>query len=234
MGCQHVGRLGIELDFLGRTDINFGEVVFVDFSILQHLTLLEQAGVGKYLLVLQFLLGSEYEPGGIQLLVLLGNGLGLGSILGRQLVLLCREVCHGSVQFLNADILGSQFGLQFLDALSLGHQFLRELVDGTLQLGRVVLAGLQHLLQLVNLLAVLFHLLADELDIGCYLLACARRAFGHSTPLQVHTVLGRIDLTEAFGDIIECTHHLVQLGIPLVQFQFQRIVFSLQLVFATT
>ena len=147
-----------------------------------------------------------------------GNSLGLSFIFCRQCFFIRSQACYCRIQFLNTNIPGSQFCLQFFNALGFGHQFLCQRLNSPLQLGRVVLAVLQHGLQFGNLLFVFFHLLTDELDIRGYLLFSIQRTLCHCTTLQINAAFRCINLAESLRYIIESAHHLIQLGISLSQF----------------
>ena len=74
MRGQHLGILAVELDLLVDTDIDLREVILVEV-LLQQFGLAEQAVLRQDVLLLELILGAEDKPGGMQLLVLLADGL---------------------------------------------------------------------------------------------------------------------------------------------------------------
>ena len=112
MHGENLGGLRVELDLLIDADVNLGEVALIKVR-LEHLRAIE------YALFLQLLLGAEYEPCCVELLVLSVDGL---SLLRR----LCLEARHVVVECVDSlvelgdvDVLGVEFGAQLLQLVVL-------------------------------------------------------------------------------------------------------------------
>ena len=123
MHGENACRLRVELYLLVDTDVDLGEVVLVEVR-LKHLWSFEDV------LFLQLLLGSEYKPCGVELLVLSVDSLALL----RRLCLEARHVVVESVdslvEFGNVYVLGIEFGTQLLELVVLLVNLLYEVLNG--------------------------------------------------------------------------------------------------------
>ena len=210
---QDLSRRAVELDLLVDTDINLGEVVLVEVR-LQHLTLVEDV------LLLEFLLRAEDEPGSVDLLVLGRDGLSLLGVLLSQGSDVLIEASHLLVELGDVDVLLVEFLAQGLQLLVFLLHLLGQVVDDLLQLVTLDAALTHLLLQLVDELLVLLHGRLDELHV----LLDAKLGVGTFTFLgNCHAVLCLCDLTEALLDVTQGGHHVVDLIVFLGNDLFQRV-----------
>ena len=93
------------------------EIILIEISALQYISAL------KNLLSFQFRFSTEYEPGSIQALFLFSNGFSFRFVFCSQRFFSSRQVADSSIQFLDTDVLGSQFSLKFFDTLLFSVQF---------------------------------------------------------------------------------------------------------------
>ena len=147
---------------------------------------LEDLALDEDVLTLQFLLRTEGEPSGIELLVLRIDGLGLSVALVLQVLLLCLQVLlvglevllvglesshiaiqarDGLVELLDMDVLLLEFGTQRAKLLVLLNEPSVEGLDGLLHLLTLEARRAELLLQLLDQIAVLLHTLGDKLDV---------------------------------------------------------------------
>ena len=134
MSSQQLSTFRVQFDFFRRTDIDLSEIILVEISALQNISAL------KNLLSFQFRFCSEYKPGSVQALFLFGNGFCFSFVFCNQCFFSCGQVADSSVQFLNTDILGSQFCLKLLDTLLFSVQFGSQSGNSFFHLCRIVTA----------------------------------------------------------------------------------------------
>ena len=118
------------------------------------------------------------------------------------------------------NILLVQFLTESLELLLLLYQLSLKTLDSLLQLSSVQRTAFQFLLKLCNQLFVLFHLSSDELYIFFHLLltACTLSALSQS-----NTSLSLANLAKTFLNLIEGTHHVINLTISLSNYLIERI-----------
>ena len=164
------------------------------------------------MLLLQLLLGTEYIPGCVDLLILCIDGLSL-------LVAFCSKTRGLGIQIVdrliercNMNILLVQLLAKHLEFLILLCNLLLKVCDGLLQLVSLQRAVSHLLLQFSQEFAVLLHTGSDELNILLELLSLA----GTLTVLQEsYSVFSLIDLVQTILDFIQCTHHIINFAIFL-------------------
>lgn len=207
-------RLGVELDFLVDTDVNLGKVVLVEVG-LQHLAILHD------MLFLEFLLGAEDKPCGVELLILVADGLGLLLGVGLQVLDIVVEVVYLLVEFGDVYILGVEFGLESLQLLRLVVELLGKVADGLAQLVAVEAALAQLLLQTLHELTVAGHGIGYKLDV---LLNLRRLVGAFALAGYAQSVFSLIDGAQPFLDFIERAHHIIDFTVALGDDALQRVV----------
>ena len=120
-------------------------------------------------------------------------------------------------------VLGLELGVEVLDLVVFVLQLLGKVLDSLLQFGTLHRAVLHLLAQLCYDFAVLGHALLDELHILAYLLrpACALSVLGNADAL-----LGLVDLAEAFHNLVEQAHHVVDFVVFLLYYSLQRVTLA--------
>ena len=207
-------RLGVELDFLVDADVNLGKVVLVEVR-LQHLAILHD------MLFLEFLLGAEDKPCGVELLVLVADGLRLLLGVGLQVLDIVVEVVYLLVELGDVYILGVEFGLEPLQLLRLVVELLGEVANGLAQLVAVEAALAQLLLQTLHELTVAGHGIGYKLDV---LLNLRRLVGAFALAGYAQSVFSLIDGAQPFLDFIERTHHVIDFTVALGDDALQRVV----------
>ena len=201
MSGQDGSRLAVELDLLVDTDVDLCEVALVEVA-LKHLTFY------KHIVLLKFLAGAKDEPSGVELLVLRRDGLSLLGVLSGEVGDVGVQIGHLLVELSNMDILLVEFLTQSLELLVFLLHLLRQVVDDLLQLSTLHAALANLLLELVNEFLVLFHDRLDELEV----LLDTLGGVGTLALLgKRHTILGLSDFAEAFFNVTQRGHHVVDL-----------------------
>ena len=172
------------------------------------------------MLVLQLLLGTEYIPCSVELLILSIDHLSLLTAFLGKVAGLGVQVVDRLIKSSNVDILAIQLLTECLELLLLLNQLLLQVLDGLLELVALDRAVSQLLLQLGEELLVLLHASSDELHILLELLSLG----GTFAILQEHhTVLGLINLVETILNLIESAQHIIQFAILLCDDAVERI-----------
>ena len=127
MHGQQLGRLRIELDFLVDADVDLREVALVEVRLQNAVTLND-------VLLLEFLLRTEDKPSGVELLVLVANGLTLLLALGLQILNMRVQVRDLLVELRDVDVLRVEFCTELLQLLVFLLELLHHALDGGLQL----------------------------------------------------------------------------------------------------
>ena len=175
------------------------------------------------MLVLQLLLGTEYIPCSVELLILSINHLSLLTAFLGKVAGLGVQVVDSLIKSCNVDILAIQLLTECLELLLLLNQLLLQVLDGLLELVALDRAVSQLLLQLGEELLVLLHASSDELHILLEFLSLG----GTFAILQeYHTVLSLIDLVETILNLIQSTQHIIQFAILLRNDTVERICLS--------
>ena len=164
------------------------------------------------MLLLQLLLGTEYVPGSVELLVLCIDCLCLLAAFSSKTRGLGIQIVDSLVERCNMNILLIQLLAKHLEFLILLCNLRLKVCDGLLQLVSLQRAVSHLLLQFSQEFAVLLHTGSDELNILLELLSLA----GTLTVLQEsYSVLSLTDLVQTILDFIQCTHHIVNFAIFL-------------------
>ena len=122
------------------------------------------------------------------------------------------------------DVLLLQFGTQRAKLLVLLDELSVEGLDGLLHLLTLEARRAELLLQLLDQIAVLLHTLGDKLDI---LLDHGRLVTTFAILRHRHTVFGLVDLGKALLNLVQRTHHIIDLIITSRDNRTQRVVLDL-------
>ena len=150
MHGQQLSRLRIELDFLVDADVDLREVALIEVRLQNAVTLDD-------VLLLEFLLRAEDKPSGVELLVLVADGLTLLLALGLQILNMRVQVRDLLVELRDVDVLRVEFCTELLQLLVFLLELLHHALDGGLQLVTLHRTLAHLLLQLVDKLAVALH-----------------------------------------------------------------------------
>ena len=172
------------------------------------------------MLVLQLLLGTEYIPCSVELLILSIDHLSLLTAFLGKVAGLGVQVVDSLIKSSNVDILAIQLLTECLELLLLLNQLLLQVLDGLLELVALDRTVSQLLLQLGEELLVLLHTSSNELHILLEFLSLG----GTLAILQEHhAVLSLIDLVETILNLIQSTQHIIQFAILLRNDAVERI-----------
>lgn len=235
MRCKNFCALRVELNLLVDANVNLCEVVAVE-SLAEHLSAIED------IVLLELLLSTEDIPCRVELLVLLADGLGLLSVVGLQLLFLvselfligaevldaCIQTCHiavkpvdGLVELSNMDVLSLKFSTELLKVVVLLDELSLKVLDGLAHLVTLKACLAELLLEFGYELTVFLHALGNEL----HLLLDDGGLVSTLTVLgDGDTVLGGVNLIEPLLDIVERTHHIVNLIITRLDDRTERVV----------
>ena len=173
------------------------------------------------MLLLQLLLGTEYVPGSVDLLVLCIDCLCLLVAFSSKTRGLGIQIVDSLVERCNMNILLIQLLAKHLEFLILLCNLLLKVCDSLLQLVSLQRAVSHLLLQFSQKFAVLLHTGSDELYILLKLLSLA----GTLAVLQnSYSVFSLTNLVQTVLDFIQCTHHIVNFAIFLSDDTIQRII----------
>ena len=216
MSSEQLGRLRVELDLRNLTDIYLCKVALVEVTS-HYLAILHDV------LVLQLLLGTEYIPCSVELLILCIDHLCLLTAFLGKVAGLGVQVVDSLIKSSDVDILAIQLLTKCLELLIFLSQLLLQVLDSLLELVALDRTVSQLLLQLSEELLVLLHASSNELHILLEFLS-----LGGTLAIfqEHHTVLSLIDLVETILNLIQSAQHIIQFAILLRNDAVERICLS--------
>ena len=218
MVCHQFGTLGIEADGLRHSKVDAGEIVLVEIIALEDIATLKDALFAK------FLLGAEHIVGRVELLVLSGNGAGLGLILLAEAAHVGIERSNLLALLGNLDVALGEFFAERFDFLVLIFQLFGEIGHHFFQLrlgARIALrSGTELLLEIGDEFSIELkgaldegHVFHNGLLVGAFTL----------TVFNCHAAFSLIDLIETVLNLRERFNQVARLVLRLREGLTQRI-----------